>query len=168
MMLPKFLIGSREYSLEWTWKNAYTSYLEFVYFFVKWSVDVFLMLPRRKLKVKIQVMKNFIPSKLSDDILRGSNCTFRGESAYYLCRKVAWERWAKLRFVLISKFAVSQSPCSLVVKAKVKMMILNIFKWILIKLHLNLIGFWKVCQEQIWDRHKELPKGNNYNMFLKT
>ena len=64
-----------------------------------------------------------------------------------------------MRFVLIFKFAVSQTH--LVVKPKVKMMILNIFKWVLIKLHLNLIGFWKVCQEQIWDRHRELPKGKN-------
>jgi len=30
-------------------------------------------------------------------------------------------------------------------------------KQILIFLHLNLIGFWKSCQEQIWDRHRSLP-----------
>jgi len=31
-------------------------------------------------------------------------------------------------------------------------------KKLLIWLHLNLVGAWKSCQEQIWDRHKSLPK----------
>lgn len=33
----------------------------------------------------------------------------------------------------------------------------NIFKYLWINLYLNVIGFWKSCQEQIWDRHQELP-----------
>jgi len=37
------------------------------------------------------------------------------------------------------------------------MFIIKIFKWILIKVHLQIIGAWKICQEQIWDRHKNLP-----------
>lgn len=39
------------------------------------------------------------------------------------------------------------------------MFIIKIFKWILIKVHLQIIGAWKICQEQIWDRHKNLPTG---------
>jgi len=37
------------------------------------------------------------------------------------------------------------------------MFMIKIFKWILIKVHLQIIGAWKICQEQIWDRHKNLP-----------
>jgi hypothetical protein len=40
-------------------------------------------------------------------------------------------------------------------------------KQILIFLHLNLIGFWKSCQEQIWDRHKSLPAVSNRAMSKK-
>ena len=39
-------------------------------------------------------------------------------------------------------------------------------KQILIFLHLNLIGFWKSCQEQIWDRHKSLPAGKFSPLFF--
>ena len=39
------------------------------------------------------------------------------------------------------------------------MFIIKIVKWILIKVHLQIIGAWKICQEQIWDRHKNLPTG---------
>ena len=40
-----------------------------------------------------------------------------------------------------------------------EMFIISIFKWILIKVHLQIVGAWKICQEQIWDRHKNLPTG---------
>ena len=34
----------------------------------------------------------------------------------------------------------------------------HLVKKLLIWVHLNLVGAWKSCQEQIWDRHKSLPK----------
>lgn len=40
---------------------------------------------------------------------------------------------------------------------------------LLIKLYLNIIGFWKSCQEQIWDRHKELsdlPAGEGKTIVI--
>ena len=43
---------------------------------------------------------------------------------------------------------------------------IGFLKQILIFLHLNLIGFWKSCQEQIWDRHKSLPAGKFSPLFF--
>ena len=39
-------------------------------------------------------------------------------------------------------------------------------KKLLIWLHLNLVGAWKSCQEQIWDRHKSLPKSKFIPSFV--
>ena len=31
---------------------------------------------------------------------------------------------------------------------------------------MNLVGAWKSCQEQIWDRHKSLPKSKSIPNFV--
>ena len=61
-------------------------------------------------------------------------------------RQDSWERNLKNTISNISK------------KFKTFIMSCNCFLWLWLKLYYNIIGTWKMLQEQIWDRHK-VPRG---------